>query len=45
MIDVKVTGGTLSQKEIDAYIARARDKYPDKEISSMDIALDGDRSL
>ncbi len=42
MIDVKVTGGTLSQKEIDAYIARARDKYPDKEISSMDIALDGE---
>lgn len=42
MIDVKVTGGTLSQKEIDAYVARAREKYPDKEISSMDIALDGE---
>ena len=42
MIDVKVTGGTLSQKEVDAYIARAREKYPDKQISEMDIALDGE---
>ena len=42
MIDVKVTGGKLSQPEIDAYIARAKEKYPDKEISGMDIALDGE---
>ena len=42
MIDVKVTGGTLSQKEVDAYIARAKEKYPDKQISEMDIALDGE---
>ncbi len=42
MIDVHVTGGELSQPEIDAYIARAKDKYPDKVISAMDIALDGD---
>lgn len=42
MIDVNVTGGTLSQKEIDAYIIHGRDKYPEKEITGMDIKLDGD---
>ena len=42
MIDVHVTGGDLSQEEINAYIARAKEKYPDKVISAMDIALDGE---
>ena len=42
MVDVKVTGGELSQKEIDAYVSRARQKYPDKVITGMDIKLDGD---
>ena len=42
MVDVHVTGGTLSQKEIDAYVERAKSKYPDKMISAMDIDIDGD---
>ncbi len=42
MVDVKVTGGELSSAEIDAYVKRARDMYPDKIISGIDIAVDGD---
>ncbi len=42
MVNVNVTGGTLSQKEIDAYIAHARAKYPNATVTSLDIALDGD---
>jgi len=42
MIDIKVTGGELSQKEIDAYIDRAKKSYPDKLISGIDLAVDGD---
>ena len=42
MVDVRVTGGELSQQEIDAYVSRAHEKYPDKIISGMDIKLDGD---
>lgn len=42
MIDIKVTGGTLTQEEKAAYITRAKEKYPGKIISGMDIHLDGD---
>ena len=42
MINVNVTGGDLSQKEIDAYIAHAREKYPHATITALDIALDGE---
>jgi hypothetical protein len=42
MIDVKVMGGELPQGEIDAYITRAKDKYPDKIISGIDFKVDGD---
>ena len=42
MVQVKVTGGQLEKAEIDAYLARAKEKYPDKVISSMDIKLDGE---
>ena len=42
MIDVRVTGGELSQKEIDAYVDMAKKNHPDKIISAMDIALDGE---
>jgi hypothetical protein len=41
-MDVKVVGGELTSAEIDAYVTRARDKYPDKIISGIDIAMDGD---
>ena len=39
---VKVSGGQLTQQEIDAYIAHARNAHPDKLISGLDIRLDGD---
>ena len=42
MIDVKVTGGQLAAAEIEAYVTRARTKYPDKLISGIDISVDGD---
>lgn len=42
MIDVKVTNGKLSKAEINAYISRAQELYPNKTIEGMDIAVDGD---
>ena len=42
MVDVKVTNGELSKAEIEAYITRARELYPNKTIEGMDIAVDGD---
>ena len=42
MVQVNVTGGKLEQAEINAYIERAKEKYPDKVISAMDIKLDGE---
>ena len=41
-ITVNVKGGTLEQSEIDAYVARAKEKYPDKQISGIDINVDGE---
>lgn len=38
---IHVTGGELPQTEIDAYIARAREKYG-KEPVGIDIKVDGD---
>lgn len=42
MIKVNVTGGELSREEIDAYIARANEKYPDGQVNQMDIHIDGE---
>ena len=42
MIRVNVTGGELSKNEINAYIARAEEKYPNREVNAMDIKIDGD---
>ena len=42
MIPVHVSGGELSDKERKAYIDRAIEKYPDKQLSSIDINVDGD---
>ena len=42
MIAVNVTGGELSQKEIDLYIDHSQKKYPERKIESMDIHLDGE---
>ncbi|SHI07665.1 Anaerobic ribonucleoside-triphosphate reductase [Sporobacter termitidis DSM 10068] len=41
-MDVRVVGGELSPAEVEAYVSRAREKYPDKIISGVDIAVDGE---
>lgn len=41
-ITIKVTGGELSQHEIDAYIARGRKKFNGRTIKEIDIKVDGD---
>lgn len=42
MVEVKVINGELSKAEIDAYITRAKELYPDKNIEGMEISVDGD---
>ena len=42
MVQVNVIGGQLEKAEIDAYLERAKEIYPDKVISAMDIKLDGE---
>ncbi len=39
---VNVTGGKLSQAEIDAYVMRAEKQNTGKKIAAMDIELDGE---
>lgn len=39
---VNVTGGKLSQAEIDAYVMRAEKQNTGKKIATMDIELDGE---
>mgnify|MGYP002512228156 CR=1 FL=1 len=39
---VNVIGGTISEQEKAAYIERAKELYPDRRISQMDITVDGD---
>lgn len=39
---IHVTGGDLSQKELDTYIEHGRKAYPDKVITEIDISLDGE---
>jgi len=39
---VTVTGGTISQAEQDAYVARAYQKYPHNTIEALEIHVDGD---
>lgn len=41
-IDVTVTGGELAQQEINAYIARAREKFQGRTIKGLDIKVDGE---
>lgn len=42
MISVNVKNGELSQAEIDAYVARAYELYPNSNIESIDLTVDGD---
>lgn len=42
MENIQITGGTMPQEEINAYITRGKEKYPDKTITGMDVSIDGD---
>ena len=42
MVSVNVINGELSKAEINAYIKRAHELYPEKTIESIDLKLDGD---
>ena len=41
-MNVNVTGGSITQEEIDAYIEHGKQKYPDKVIKEITIKVDGD---
>ena len=41
-MNVNVTGGSITQEEIDAYIKHGKQKYPDKVIKEITIKVDGD---
>lgn len=41
-IIINVSGGAISQNEIDAYIKHGKDKFRNKHITAMDIKVDGD---
>ncbi len=42
MVNVNITGGELTEHEIDYYVSSAKKKYPDKIITSIDFEVDGD---
>lgn len=42
MVEVNVTGGELSQQEIDCYVEHTKKKYEGKKIEKLDIKLDGE---
>lgn len=41
-MDVNIIKGNPSQEEIQAYVQRAKETHPDKNIRVLDIELDGD---
>jgi hypothetical protein len=41
-INIIVSGGEISHEEIEAYIERAKREYPEKLLTGIEIALDGD---
>lgn len=41
-MNVNVTGGEISEKELNAYIKHGEDKYPNRKIVGMDVNIDGD---
>ena len=41
-MQVNVTGGSLSQQELDAYIARANARHPHNTVDTLNIHLDGE---
>ena len=42
MVNVNVTGGEMSQAEINSYIDRAQKLYPEKTIQTIDLKIDGE---
>lgn len=42
MIRINVTNGTLSEQEINCYIEAAQEKYPDKELTAINLEVDGE---
>ena len=42
MVEVKVTGGQISEEEKNAYIERGIKKYGEANLEGIDIELDGD---
>ena len=42
MVEVNVTGGEMTQQEIDYYVEHSQKKYPDRKIQKLDIKLDGE---
>ena len=41
-MNINVTGGSLEQNEIDAYIEYGKNKYPERQITALDINIDND---
>lgn len=41
-MNINVTGGSLEQNEIDTYIEYGKNKYPERQITAMDINIDND---
>lgn len=39
---INVTGGTLSQQEIDIYVANLKEANPDKYLKTVDFTVDGE---
>ena len=41
-MQINVTGGTIDRRELDAYVARANNKYPIGTVQALDIHVDGE---
>ena len=41
-MEIKVIGGTLSQKEINTYVMQLKEANPDKEFKTFEFTVDGD---
>ena len=39
---VNVNGGVMEQEEIDSYVRYLEEKFPNKELASLDLNIDGD---
>ncbi len=40
-INIVVSGGHIDHREIEAYIQRAKENYPEKHLTGIEIAVDG----